>query len=114
MKIRKLQKRAHATATEKGWWEDRDPEDEQTVLACLALVHSEISEAVEAVRDEGVHSRVEYIIDNKPLGLAVELADAVIRIADLCEAIGIDLDDAIEAKMEYNETRLHRHGGKKA
>jgi NTP pyrophosphatase (non-canonical NTP hydrolase) len=111
MRIRKLQKRAHATATEKGWWEGRTPEDVQTVLACLALVHSEISEAVEAVRDEGVN---DWMDGFKPCGLAVELADAVIRIADLCGAIGIDLNDAIEAKMKYNETRPHRHGGKLA
>ena len=31
---------------------------------------------------------------------------------DMAAHYGIDLDAAIEAKMEYNRTRTHRHGGK--
>lgn len=46
----------------------------------------------------------------KPEGVAVELADAVIRIADLCGHMGIDLEAAIAMKMEYNETRPFKHG----
>ena len=46
----------------------------------------------------------------KPEGVAVELADAVIRIADLCGYLGIDLDAVISEKMAYNETRPFKHG----
>lgn len=46
----------------------------------------------------------------KPEGVAVELADAVIRIADLCGYLGIDLDTVISEKMAYNETRPFKHG----
>lgn len=48
----------------------------------------------------------------KPEGVAVELADAVIRIADLCGHMGIDLEAAIALKMDYNETRPFKHGKK--
>jgi hypothetical protein len=48
--------------------------------------------------------------DAKPEGVAVELADAVIRIADLCGYLGIDLDTVISEKMAYNETRPFKHG----
>ncbi len=42
--------------------------------------------------------------------MAVELADAVIRIADLCGHLGIDLDAVIEEKMAYNADRPYKHG----
>ena len=46
----------------------------------------------------------------KPEGVPIELADAVIRICDFCGLHGIDLEAAIEAKMEYNRGRPRRHG----
>ena len=48
----------------------------------------------------------------KPEGVAVELADAVIRIADLCGHLEIDLEEVIEIKMAYNEGRPYKHGKK--
>lgn len=42
--------------------------------------------------------------------MAVELADAVIRIADLCGHLGIDLDAVIAEKMAYNDGRPYKHG----
>jgi len=50
----------------------------------------------------------------KPEGEAIELADAVIRIMDYCEFVGIDLEQAIQLKHEYNKTRPYRHGNKSA
>lgn len=49
----------------------------------------------------------------KPEGFGIELADAVIRIAQLAEHVGIDLERLIELKMAYNATRPVMHGGKK-
>ena len=53
-----------------------------------------------------------YFIFGKPEGIAAELADAVIRSADLCGALGIDLEEVISEKMKYNEGRPYRHGKK--
>lgn len=50
----------------------------------------------------------------KPEGVPSELADIVIRVADICGYYGIDLDAAITQKMAYNRTRPYRHGGKRA
>lgn len=49
---------------------------------------------------------------NKPEGVVSELADIVIRVADLCGLYGIDLETALEDKMAFNRTRTYRHGGK--
>ena len=167
MNLADLQKEAHAIAKEHGWWDQ-----ERTFGDLIALVHSELSEALEAYRVCGIvdcpHEHTEGA------GVASELADVVIRVADMAEwygetiasrigepafiaksvnkpsfgdwvselhwqvanawneheysigalgdvvhttdlmaaHYGIDLDAAIEAKMEYNRTRPYRHGGK--
>ncbi len=101
-----LQRQVHETAKEKGWW--NEPRDFGMVLA---LMHSEISEALEAWRDGKAPY---YLADGKPEGWGIELADCVIRIMDMCEANDLDLQGLIENKMGYNETRPYRHGGKRA
>lgn len=81
----------------------------------MALVHSEISEALECVREHSDIKKVWYEetpTGPKPCGVASELADAVIRIFDISGLYGIDIDAAIKEKMEYNLGRAHRHGGK--
>lgn len=55
---------------------------------------------------------VNDVVLNKPEGVASELADVVIRVADLCGLYGIDLETALEEKMAFNDTRPYRHGGK--
>lgn len=102
-----LQEEIHKTAEAKGWWN----QEQRNFGMILALIHSEISEALEAWRE---HKKPWYLDGDKPEGWGIELADATIRILDLCEANMLNLQDMIEAKMKYNETRPYRHGGKRA
>jgi NTP pyrophosphatase (non-canonical NTP hydrolase) len=120
MTIKELVEQSHCLAKQKGWWAPgavlpNIPEK-------LALIHSEVSEALEAYRDNDMGTRLKVTGFNtdselpvmKPVGFPIELADVVIRVADLCGHLGIDLEDAIRVKHEYNRTRAYRHGGKKA
>lgn len=121
MNLSTLQAAAHENSLSKGFWDDQKgpsgrlvPElvEEQIPLK-LALIHSEVSEALEEYRNGHPAAEVR-IEDGKPEGIPVELADAVIRIFDLCGACGIDLEDVVRQKMIFNATRPHRHGGKRA
>lgn len=121
MNIQQLVEEAHNTAKEKGWY---DPGTEKTSLEAHMLIVSEIAEATEEARkgNPSIYyvdkrgSKVAHHMDEgallKPEGELIELADAIIRIADYCGFRGWDLEEAIEAKLAYNATRPHRHGGK--
>lgn len=65
-----------------------------------SLVHSEVSEAMEGHRKNLMDDKLPH-----RSMLEVELADAVIRIMDMCGRLGLDLGGAIEEKLEYNRTR---------
>lgn len=113
MNIAETMERVHATACLKGWWDNDDPMAPRVAIEKLCLIHSEVSEAVEEVRNGNLDTKVRFEGD-KPVGYAVELADSVIRIFDLAKAQGINLDEVIDIKANYNETRPVRHGGKLA
>jgi hypothetical protein len=103
--ISELVEKSYGTAREKGWHESERPFGE-----IVALIHSELSEALEEYRA----GRGNFYLgtNGKPEGIAVEFADAIIRIADAAGELGLDLPGAILAKLEYNRTRPYRHGGK--
>lgn len=95
---------AHQIAKEHGWWElDRNDGE------MIALMHSELSEALEGIRHGNPPS------DHIPTFSAAEeeFADVLIRIFDTCHVRGYRLAEAIVAKMEYNNSRPYKHGGKK-
>ena len=74
----------------------------------LALVHTEISEAVEALRKEGYEANGYGLFEKD--SFADELADSIIRILDLCGELKIDIQKQIDWKLEKNKQREFMHG----
>lgn len=100
----------YANAKAKGFWDGYSHGGltiEQVGLK-LSLIHSELSEALEAAREGYPDSKKIPEIGN----FEEELADAVIRIMDLSHSMGLDVGAAIIKKMAYNVTRPHMHGKK--
>lgn len=109
MHIKDLQRIAHQDSVRNGWYDG----PERNLPEMICLMHSELSEALEALRDpneDGSLKQSEKIPEFSEL--EEELADAIIRIADFAEYQGLNLEDAISAKLAMNRTRGFKHGGK--
>lgn len=113
MSIKKLQQEVHDSNAVAGWWTDLTSGlnlveearlgtrlGKAIVAEKLCLIHSEVSEAMEASRKNLMDDKLTH-----RKGVEVELADAVIRILDLCGALNLDLDGAIKEKLIFNLTR---------
>ena len=118
MLLKDLCKIAHMMAIEKGFWEVcTDVPDAPFLIPrnpseLLMLIVTELGEACEALREGRLQSNVGKETWHKD-SFEDEIADAFIRLADLCEAMNIDITWQIKKKLSYNKTRPHKHGGKK-
>ena len=114
-----VQREAHRINVENGWWDDRrrlmtsgvPGAQANVILACLALVTSEVAEAMEAVRK---HDPDTWGDEKTKDTLVRELAGCVVRIKDLAEELGLPLAEAILAEIRANRARGYKHGGKAA
>lgn len=107
--LNELCKQARDIAVAHGFTESSPAED-------IALMHSELSEALEDIRDGKPLNIMHYEQKEplpKPCGVPSEMADVVIRVFHFCGKHDIDLDEAVRQKMAYNDSRPFKHGGKK-
>jgi len=103
-RIRKptIRKRVRDINTKNGWRDDPFTfEDVDKVIVKIALIITECSEAIEAVREDDFENFKE------------ELADIRIRTDDLADILNISLDREVHKKLDKLEKREFRHGGKR-
>jgi NTP pyrophosphatase (non-canonical NTP hydrolase) len=119
--INKLAREIQQNNVRKGFYEE-----EKNIGEMLALIHSEVSEALEADRkDHYFQGDIQSILNEKEdetfkeafnkqvkSSFEDELADIMIRVMDLAAYKGVDLESHILVKMRYNALREYKHGKK--
>lgn len=120
--IKELAKEIHENAKSKGFYDA-----EKNIGEMLALIHSEVSEALECdrkgrysdneqvTRINAIESNTLFLIEFKNLikdTFGAELADIIIRTLDLAEYKGIDIEQFLIAVVRNNSFREHKHGKK--
>ena len=110
MGINELAKTTNEACEKKGW-------NHSFVLSeKLLLTHSELSEAYEELRAGHNPQEVYFSKDkqgnDKPEGFGIELADLILRILHITAHEGLDIEALIQQKIDYNELRPYKHGGK--
>jgi len=120
--ITELSIAAYANSSSHGFWEDfnktyailkqADPTETlsdkyvlDVKLSKIDLMHSELGEMTEGVRKPTQDQHCPTFSSEE-----IELADCIIRAFDYAEAFGLRLEDAIHAKMAYNQSRPYKHG----
>lgn len=93
--VNELVRLCHGLAKDAGWHDNT-----REVGTMLALIHSEVSEALEGFRKDINDDH----LPNRKMA-EVELADAVIRIFDLAGSMSFDLGGALVEKLLYNTQR---------
>lgn len=123
--LTQLAKDINKDVRKKGFWEQMDFSIETTrdqvkfiglskyvkdafIAQKLALVHTEVSEAVEALRKDGYELNGYGLFEKD--SFADELADSIIRILDLCGELDIDIQKQIDWKLAKNKEREFMHG----
>jgi NTP pyrophosphatase (non-canonical NTP hydrolase) len=91
--LNELARLCHGIAVEKGFWES-----ERNIGEALMLIVTELAEAMEAHRHQD------------DANFREELADAFIRLLDLCGGLKIDIEDEIYQKSIRNKKRPYKHG----
>jgi NTP pyrophosphatase (non-canonical NTP hydrolase) len=129
--ISELCKQSHQLAVEKGFWERNENNSlkKRNIPELLMLIVTELAEACEALRK---NKRQTYELTTKTChnlftgkllkkellnesiwqkdSFEDEIADVFIRLGDMCEALGVDIEWQIKKKMEYNKNRPYKHG----
>lgn len=100
--IRAMMELAHRTATDAGWYTDLKTGEpiERNFGEVIALMHSELSEALEADRKGLMDDKLPHRD-----GREVEFADLIIRVLDTAAALGFDIAGALIEKNRFNQQR---------
>ena len=91
--LNELAQLCHSIAKEKGFWDE-----ERNIGEALMLVVTELAEAMEGYRHQD------------DANFREELADAFIRLLDLCGGLNIDIENEIYQKSMVNKKRPYKHG----